>query len=56
MRTCLLILLLAVNFASTGCQSITAPMTQSLNRAAEDYHRVTTGSASRYIAARGQQP
>jgi hypothetical protein len=54
MRLFSLILFLAVMLTCGGCQSITGHMKQSLSSAADDYHRVTTGSGSSYIA--GQRP
>jgi len=50
------ILLLAAVLICCGCESFTRPIKQSLSSAADDYHRVTTGSNSSYIANRGQRP
>jgi hypothetical protein len=49
----MLILLLAAAM-SCGCQSLTSGVMRSFNTAAADYHRVTTGSESSYIASKGQ--
>lgn len=56
MRRYSLILFLAAIFYCGGCQSVTAPITRSLSNAADDYHRVTTGSESKYIANQRSQP
>lgn len=55
MRRFCIILLLAAALNCSGCESFTRPIKQSLSSAAEDYHRVTTGANSSYIAARGQR-
>jgi hypothetical protein len=58
MRRHFLILLIALVFGCAGCQlmsSVTNPVKQSLNRAAEDYHKVTTGGDSRYIQSQGRE-
>jgi hypothetical protein len=55
MRRYSFILLLAVIWPSGGCQGITNHVKQSLNTAADDYHRVTTGSKSSYIAGQRSQ-
>ncbi|HEX4414536.1 MAG TPA: hypothetical protein VH107_12970 [Lacipirellulaceae bacterium] len=58
MRRYLLILMIALVFGGGGCQlmdSATYGVKQSLSRAADDYHQVTTGGDSRYIQSQGRQ-
>jgi hypothetical protein len=55
MRRYSLILILAAILNCVGCQSITGHVKQSLDNAANDYHRVTTGSSSSYIAGQRSQ-
>jgi hypothetical protein len=55
MRRFSIILLLAAALNCSGCESFTRPIKKSFSSAAEDYHRVTTGASSSYIAARGQR-
>jgi hypothetical protein len=55
MRRFSLILLVAVLCHCGGCQGVTNHVKQSLNNVAEDYHRVTTGADSRYIAEQRSQ-
>jgi hypothetical protein len=56
MRHYLLILLLAAIFPCIGCQVVSNHVKQSLSSAADDYHRVTTGGSSSYIANQRAQP
>jgi hypothetical protein len=55
MRYFSLILLLTVALNCSGCESFTRPIKQSFSTAADDYHRMTTGGNSSYIASHGQQ-
>jgi hypothetical protein len=55
MRRFSLILLLAAVLHCGGCQTVTGHVKQSLDNAANDYHRVTTGSSSSYIAGQRAQ-
>lgn len=55
MRRYLLILFLAAVCHCGGCQGITNHVKQSFDNVAEDYHRVTTGADSRYIASQRSQ-
>jgi hypothetical protein len=55
MRRFSLILLLAVVLQCSGCEMVTGHVKQSFDNAASDYHRVTTGSSSSYIAGQRSQ-
>jgi hypothetical protein len=55
MRRYLLILVFAVLCHCAGCQGVTNHVKQSFTNVSEDYHRVTTGSDSRYIAEQRSQ-
>jgi uncharacterized protein YceK len=55
MRPYLLILFLAAILTCGGCQSVTEHVKQSLDTAASDYNRVTTGAESSYIAGQRSQ-
>jgi hypothetical protein len=55
MRYFSLILCLAAALSCGGCQSFTNSVQRSFSTAADDYHRVTTGSGSTYIANHGQR-
>jgi hypothetical protein len=46
----------AAIYHCSGCQGVTNHVKQSYNSVAEDYHRVTTGSSSSYIASQRSQP
>ena len=46
MRRYALILFLAVIFPCVGCPGVTNQVKRSLDSAADDYHRATTGSKS----------
>jgi len=55
MRHYLLILFIAAICHCGGCQGVTNHVKQSLSSASEDYHRVTTGGSSSYIANQRSQ-
>jgi hypothetical protein len=50
------ILLLAVILSCGGCQSISTSLKRSASNVADDYHRVTYGTGSSYIAEQRSQP
>jgi hypothetical protein len=55
MRRYTLILLVAVICRCIGCQSVTGRFKKSMDTVANDYHRVTTGASSSYIAGQRLQ-